>query len=541
MIGLYAVTQDFKDNIFATSRSLQARVTFDISSTDIDSDTVTTTVNNEFFISKASTQLNNNVRQQTLKLISGESNRTLLDGSFTFASDTNSEWGEVGFVSNSICQYNGVFGTTIVNAMPPGVMVSPDPVVVTVLYGTTHTSAGVTVTFDQLFNEYAVAFQIAVYDASNALIYQRAVSGNTSAQYKMIQALSNFKKIVVTITQWNVGNRRARICEIDAGIVLTYTDDNLIRCSLAEEIDPIASNVVIPEFEFTVDNSGKEFDILNPSGIYASLQLRQRIYAEIGLNLTGRTEYVPLGLFYLSEWRADTGALTATFRGRSKLDLLDATNYEQLTPQTSYNLYTMAVAVLTAAGISNYSIDTALQSISTNGLIQKTSCREVLQAIAIAAQATIRVTRDDVLRIETTRATTSAGTVTLDEYLEEPRIDLNKPVQSVAVSYFTSIGTAAGTITITDSTVLTGETITLDSNTLINTSTQATAVANWLKSRRNENKLFKVNWRGNPAVELYERLVFQNRYVTNQNVFMTKQELRYEGYLSGYIEARAVT
>lgn len=538
---MYAVTQDFKNNIFATSRSLQGRVTFDISPTDLETDTLTVTTSDEFYVSLASTQISNNIRQQTQKLVTWETNRLLLDGTFSFPSDSSAEWGEVGFVSEGISDANGYFGTIVTNVNPPAILLNPVPETVTMTYGASHTSAGVTVTFDPLMNEYAVDFTVTAYDASNIVVFTQTITGNTDVQRKVIGTVANFKKIVISITRWSKGYRHARIAEVDAGIVLVYTNEELIRFNLAEEMDPIASNLVIPEFEFTVDNSSSEFDPLNPSGIYASLQLRQRIFGEIGLNLSDRVEWVPLGLFYLSEWRSDQGGMTATFRGRSKLDLLESNYFEQLTPQTGYSLGTMAIQVLSAAGIGNYSIDPALLSISTNGLIKKSTCREVLQLIAIAAQATIRITRDDVLRIETTRANSVAGTVTFDEYLEEPQIDQGKQVHSGTVSYFTTLDTATGSVTVTDSNVSNGEVITLDSNTLINTNAHATAVATWLKARRNEYRLLKVNWRGNPAVELYDRLIFENRYVINQNVFVTKQELRYEGYLSGYIEARAVT
>ena len=521
---MYAVTQDYKNSIYSNSRRIHGRVTFDISPIDLDSDTCTVTTSSEFYVSKASTQLNDNVRTQSFKLMTWENNRNLLDGTFSFADDTSSNWGQTGWVSANQSNGSNVMNETV-----------------TCTYGTTHTSAGITVTFDALTGEYASDFTVTAYDASNSVIYTLSVTNNTLIQRKVIAPLVGFKKITVNITKWCMPNRYARITEIDAGVVLVYTDDNLVRLSLTEEVDPIAANVSIPEFEFSIDNSSKEFDILNPSGIYTSLQQRQRIYAEMGLDLTGRTEYVPLGLFYLSEWRNDAGSLTATFRGRSKLDLLDLTNYSQSTPQVGYSLYTMAQTVLNNAGVTNYYIDSALSSISTNGLISSMTCREALQMIAIAAQATIRVTRDDVLRIETTRAGSAVDTLTFEEYLEEPRIDLNKQVQSVTVSYYTTLGTAAGSVSVTDATVQNGEVINVDGNTLINTNGQATAVANWLKSRRNERQVFKVNWRGNPAQDIYDRVVFQNRYVNTQNVFITKQELRYEGYLSTYVEARAVT
>lgn len=520
---MYNVTQDFKNAIYSTPRSVRGRVTFDISPTDLESDTCTVTTSSAFFISKATTQLNDNVRTQSYKFVTYENDRTLLDGSFVFADDNNSNWGQVGWISAN--QSNG---SNVINET------------VTLTYGAAHTSAGVTVTFDALTGEYATDFTVTIYDASNNVLLTQSITGNTLVQRKIISAIVGFKKITINITKWSVPYRYARIAEIDAGVVLVYTDDNLMRLSLSEEVDPIAANMVIPEFEFTIDNSTKEFDILNPSGIYTSLQQRQRMYAELGLDLTGRTEWVPVGYFYLSEWRNDPGSLTTTFRGRSKLDLLDLTNYSNATPKWAYSFYSLAESILTTAGITNFVIDSNLYSVETNALLENMTCREALQMLAIATCSVIRVTRDDVLRIETFRASTAVDTLTLDEFIEEPRIDQGKAVQSVSVSYFTSLSPAAGTITVTDSNVQNGEVITVDNNTLINTSARATAVANWLQLRRNERTVFKGNARGNPSHDIYDRLVMQNRYLNTQNVFLTKQELRFEGYLQSYVEARAV-
>ena len=538
---MYAVTQNFKDDIYSSNLKISGRVTFDISPVEIDSDIPVVTSSSEYFVSKSTTQLNNNIRQSSLFLSSWETNRTLLNGNFTFPSDTSGNWGEVGWVSGAICDANKTFTTIVPGALPAMLLTTPFPQQLTLSYTTTHTSAGLTITFDPLFNEYATDFTINVFNASNGVIFNVDVTGNTDVQYQLITALTNFKKIQIIISKWSVAYRRARIAEVDAGVVIIYENDSLVRMNLSEELDPIGSTIVIPEFEFTINNINQEFDIMNPAGIYSSLQQRQRIQPEIGLVFADHTEWVPLGLFYLIEWRSDVGTLSATFRGRSKLDLLDLTYFEQTTPQSSYNLSMMAAAVLSAAGVSGYYIDPLLATISTTGLVSKTTCREVLQMIAIAGQATIRISRDDVLKIESTRGTTALDAVTFAQLHEEPRIDLGKQVQSVSVNYFTSLSGSAGASTVTDSSVSNGEVITLDSNTLINTSVQALAVATCIKNIRSERRMFRVNWIGNPALEIYDYITLQTRFVSSLGVRTTKNELHYEGFLSCYTEGRETT
>ena len=537
---MYLVTQDYKDAIYADARSVTGRVTFDISPGGIENDTPTVTASSQFFISKAATQLTDNIRQATYSLVTWEFERTKLDGTFTFAADDDSLWGEVGWVSGEICNANNQFATTLTGSLPANFLAGASNEVVSLEYTNTYTSAGVTVTFDPLFGEYATDFSVTAFDPSNNIVFYQNVTGNTNTQFVIMDQIVGFDKLTVSISKWSHPYRRARISEVDAGVVLVYTDDELIRMNMTEEMDIISGTLVIPEFEFTVNNIDGEFDILNPSGIYQSLQLRQRIQAELGLVLTDRTEWVPLGVYYLSEWKSDTGSLTATFTGRSKIDLLDVASYENTTPIVGHNLYLVIEDILLAAGITGYIIDTDLQSIPTTGLVEKMTCREALQMAAIAGQARIWVTRNDVLMVEVVNPlTVVVDDITLDDVFEEPKIELGKPVKTVQVFYYSTIGTADGSYTETNPDATTGETIVLQNNTLITSATEAENVAIWIFGSRDNQKIFTIDYRGNPALELNDTTFIETRYVAQQPTILTKIDVTYEGYLTSQIKGKA--
>jgi hypothetical protein len=521
---MYPVTSDYETGIYALSRRVLGRVTFDISPTDLDSDTNTISASAAFAISDVN-QLDDNLRENSLKLITWEQNRTKLDGTFTFASESQPDWGHVGWASEMLSDEDGFFSS---------------PQTVQFLYGQTHTSAGVTVTFDKTLDEFAVDFTISVYGASNNLIHQEVYVGNSDAQVLMLVGLPSFKKIVVSITKWSHQFHRARVAEIDVGAVLVYDNDKLIRFSATEEIDPTSASLAIPEFEFSIDNTTKEFDMFNPTGIYVSLEQRQQIVPELGLELENRIEWVPLGVYLLSEWRSDAGSMTATFKGRSKLDLLDSFYYEQLTAVSGLTLKSLMETILDGAGVTGYYIDEALSAIATNGISERRTAREALQLAAIAGCATIRVTRDNILRVETTRETTSVNTISFDEMLQEPQIELQRPTQKVTVYYYSNASTEAGQATATESTIESGDLLALERNTFINTAVRALAVAQWVLSRRQERKKITLNYRGNPALELYDFTALQNRYIASAGTYLTKIELSYEGYLQSRIEGRSV-
>jgi hypothetical protein len=517
-------SQRYKDSIYAPARSMVGKVTFDISDVTAAGDVSSITTTTEDTISNKA-QLINKVRDFNYNLATMETNRFKLDGTFSFPDSTTANNGETGFCSSVLCAIDGTF--------------SPFQIL-TFNFGSTHSSLGISITFDRLNNEYATDFNVSAYDASNSLITSVDVTGNTSVLSTPVGQLANYKKIVVTIKKWSKGDRRARVLEVDFGIVRVYTDSSLVSMGLVEEMDIMTATVPSAEFKFTVDNSSREFNILNPTGFYKYLQQRQQVIGEIGVEVaTGQYEYVTLGNYLLWEWKSDEGSLTSTFTARTNLDLMSSFEYENLTPSTK-TLYQLAVDLFSLCGVTNYSIDTALQSITTNSLVRKTNCKTILQMVAIAGRANIYVTRGNIITIKQLPSTLGSplDTIAMDSQYQEPQIELDRVVKQVNVTYWSDLNTS--TVVSVTSSATSGDTLKLDGNTLINTSTQAAAVANWILAQKEFRAIYKANWRGNPAHELADVVAFENTYDQLLGAFVTRNEINYAGYLSAKTEARGV-
>lgn len=520
---MYPTSQAYKDAVYAPARRVTAKVTFDISDVTAAGDVTSITTTTELAPISKKDQINNNARDATYKLATLEQDRFKLDGSFSFADDvTTANNGEVGFISSALCDATGVFSSAQT---------------LTVVFGGLHSSAGLTVTFDQLNNEYATEFTAAAYNASDVLIDSVSVTGNTLALCPVFGQFLNYKKVVVTITKWNVGNRRARVSEVDFGFIAVYTDDQLISCNLIEEMDMTSALLPSPEFRFTVDNSDRAFNILNPTGHYKYLQQRQEIIAELAVETSADVyEYVPLGKYLLWEWTSEEGSLTASFTTRTNLDLMANYTYERLTP-ASKSLHALAVEVFATCGITNYSLDLALLSITTNSMAKKTDCKTLLQMIAIAGRCNITVTRSNVITLKQLSFGAAADTVDFDNIYSEPKIELERIVKQVDVTYWTDLATS-GISSAAAAGVDIGDTLKLEQNTLINNSTEATGVANWILAQKAYRAKYSINWRGNPAQELADVIAIENTYGANMNAMITKTEINYQGYLSARTEAK---
>ncbi|MBU3208683.1 hypothetical protein KPL28_03405 [Clostridium algidicarnis] len=361
------VSSKFKKAVYAPARTCSAKVRFEILDTTAFNDN-TKTVSSEAAISRKD-QLTNKVRSMTNKYAVFEKDYLKLDGSFIIPPKPSEMIdSELGWWSDNLCDGEGVFNPHEVLEFN---------------FTNGHSSAGMTIYFDILNNEYATNFDIDVY-GTTGLIKHYSIVNNTDSRYIYISQLSDYKRIAITIKKWSKGYRRVKITEVDFGIIKEYTDSNLIKLNVLQEINTTSSTLPSDELKFTVDNSNREFNVLNPTGFYAYLQQGQECFVDIGVMLEDETiEYIPIGKHYLKQWQSDEGTLTTTFTARDVIDRLSNTEVENNIAR-NITLYDLAVEVMSASNIETYVLSNNLKLIKTKGLYNKMSYRNLLQLIAIA-------------------------------------------------------------------------------------------------------------------------------------------------------------
>jgi len=516
---MISTSPEFEQAIYAPSRRTSARVTFDISDVTA-ADDASVTVTSEAEISRKA-QLTNQVRDRPA-YATFEPDYWKLDGSFVLPPKPEEPGFEVGWYSAALSGPDGSF--------------SPAQTI-DFTFTQPHSSIGLTITFDEPANEYATDFDIVVYDGNGGTIWSHQVRGNTDARWVIDrQQLANYKRIVITLLKWCKPYRRAKVTEVSFGVVRVYGDDNLFRVNILEEIDPISAQVPASELRFVVDNSSREFNILNPEGSYAFLQERQAVVVELGVEVRPNTyEWVHMGYYFMSDWKSDEGSLTATFTARNRLDFLPAVEIENTTP-SSTNLHNLAMSLITAIGLEKYRLDPALSSISTQGLYKKQTYRELFQHIAVAGCCAIYVDRDDYLNIVRLSAPEPVDTIDMDNMYGEPQINLDKLISRVEVNYYSDLDTVAGTYVATGS-VSGGATLKVE-NTLINSSAHAQAVAEWILAESNKRALYEVNWRQNPALEPGDVVTVEDAYEVNRESRIIAQEYEYDGALRGKTKSK---
>ena len=516
---MYEVSNSYKDSIYEQSRTVKGRVTFNISDVTALGDIQSTNVSAEFIMSDKSqlTDLNRDL----INYITCETDRVKLDGSFSFTDLINIK--ETGFASESLSDINKLYSTNPTMSF---------------IFGDPHSSIGITVTFDKTTNEYAEEFRITAYDGVGAIIIQEDFVGNTLSQVVVEGLFYNYERLDIEIVKWSKVDRRARVAEIDFGVVRVYDNANLVKMEFIEEVDYLGKVIPTSEITFVVQNIDREFNLLNPEGIYKFLQDKQQVLPEIGVIVNGLVEYVPLGEFFLSDWNSDEGGTTASFTARDRLDIMSTFNYESLVAKTSYTLYDMAVDLFNVCGITSYIIDNSLSSIFTNGLTESTDCRTVLQMVSIAGMCHTYTNRKGEIVMKKLTITTINDTLSRDVIFNESKITLDKLYRQINIEYYTNITTKG--IYSLNTVNTTGETLSYTKNTLINNLTQATNVANWVLGLIDYRAKFTTNYRGNPAYELLDVLQLEDVYQQVTDTLITKLELTYQGYLRSKVETRGV-
>ena len=370
------VSKEYKKEIYTQTkdRNIEARVRFEIVDDEAYKDVSVILPPIAPISPLGNEQIINRVRTMQDKYATFEQDYFKLDGSFKIP-PTNQEVTdnsiEMGYWSDDISDEFGIF---------------EEPLKLEFNFAEKHSSIGLTLYFDILNNEYATEFDVFIYSDST-IIYEANIIDNIKPRYTLIENLKDYNRIEIMFKRWSNPYRRCKIAEIDFGVVFEYTDDELIKLNILQELDPVSEKLPSDEVKFTIDNSDKLFNPLNSEGIYEFLTKGQNVFVEMGLEVyPGTFEMIPVGKYYLSKWKSDEGTITSTFTARDVFDVLGDREVAESTIKQNTTLYDLAEKIMLDNNINDYKITENLKKIKTNGIYQKMSYRNLLRLIIEAGK-----------------------------------------------------------------------------------------------------------------------------------------------------------
>lgn len=304
---------------------------------------------------------------------------------------------------------------------------------------------------------------------------------------------------------------------------LVYTKGDLLSFTHTQTGDLVSGELPKNSIDFTLDNSDGKWNPGSPSGVGRYLSERLKITVRYGFTVNGVTEWIPGGVFYLTEWHSSPNGLEASFKAR---DILEYVIDKPFTGQIWGTLYEIIEAAIAEANLpsgtqvilcdelKNYSVD----ELANEG---KTSIAEIIQKCANAAGCVMYQNRDGALVVEKLGYTDSGYTIPRKFSYTHPEFELSKPLKNVSVTYYDN---ASVVFPYSGS----GETQTLTNNFIV-TSAQASSVAKWVCDSLRSRKKITGSFRGDPRFDVFDVVQVEGKYGTVMGVVLTDITFRFTG------------
>lgn len=180
---------------------------------------------------------------------------------------------------------------------------------------------GFVITWSEAFETYATKFTVTVKRGTRT-VATTTVTDNTSYASMINMPVSGYDSVTITVQEWSHPNQRNRIDSVMFGQRIIFTKDDLISYSHEQSGSPLGTELSKNAIEFEVDNSDGRWNPLNPSGMSKYLYERQKVKVRYGLETITGVEWIPGGTFYLSEWKAPSNGISATFTARDVFEFM---------------------------------------------------------------------------------------------------------------------------------------------------------------------------------------------------------------------------
>lgn len=180
------------------------------------------------------------------------------------------------------------------------------------------------------------------------------------------------------------GTGRLRIQQITMGIGIYFDNKKILSASKKEFISPIGEELPAIDFDLTIDNKGREFDVENYKSSLNFLEIGQKIEVIYGFDVEQEIEWIQGAVLRLKEWSTDDN--TMQFSAFDGFEVLDGVYYKGTYYADGISLYELAESVFLDAEITGYWIDPYLKNVKVQNPMPPVTHKEALQIIANAGR-----------------------------------------------------------------------------------------------------------------------------------------------------------
>lgn len=319
-------------------RKLEVRCRLDFSDTTLDNTIIGF---GSTFSAGLYSQIYNGKKDVSKKWFSLDGSSTL-DGTYFLMPETEAEFeqGEVGWWSEDLSNSSGDFVCEAPLAL--GDFAFDDQAFSTgICYPTISVNflsrqvSELSIAFDNARMEYAIDFDIRLYDIDSELLYSESIIGNTGVWFtKQITPTDNVCIVQYIIKKWSNPHRNAKVAEMFTMISMLVNGRDIKSLQVIEDRELSIDGLPLGTTSsgscvMTFYNRDRLFDWDNTtSKLYNYIRKGVKISPEIG----DGTNWIPLGIFYAEEWDIPKKDIMLTVSGMDRMALLDSTEYATSRP-----------------------------------------------------------------------------------------------------------------------------------------------------------------------------------------------------------------
>lgn len=213
------------------------------------------------------------------------------------------------------------------------------------------------------------------------------VNGNTDGHCVVDRIFTDATYLRFVPLKMVNGQSRLRIRQITIGVGLSFDSRRILSATKKEYISPIMEELPAVDFDLTINNKDRSFDIENETSSVNFLEIGQEVRILYGQELLdGTVEWLPGATLQLREWSADDEVMS--FSATDRFDSMNSTYYKGMYRSEGISLYELAVDVLDDAGVDSrtYWLDSYLKKVIVDNPMPVVSHKEALQLIANAGR-----------------------------------------------------------------------------------------------------------------------------------------------------------
>lgn len=447
-----------------------------------------------------------------------ERNLWVLDGTFGVLPD-DTENVQTGLWSNAVSDEDGNFA---------------DPPTIRYTFADKLSTLGWTLHFDTLANQYAARVRITAYDSDGVTVLDTGEYDNDQAVMAVQHYVGDYYAVEFAFLSTNEPLRRLRLAEVDFGLTKAYDRNSIGSARIVYGADILSRSLPMRELIFSFDNSDKQYNLLNPDGVYQYLQDGQIITSEITIGGIP----VDMGQFYFTKADVSRSGIVPEITAHDRIYKLDGTTFEGGTGET------MTLSAAVSAVLANYDISVSYSGNAASAMVTLSppkaqnppTIRECIRMLAQAAMCSVYIDRDGDLRfVQLDLKDAEDGTITSDDLYDYSGVSIADRIDGVTLNvsneyHLDDKGNPIRYV-YTAGTVDVGALTTSVQNPCV-APENGSAVAAWLLSGLQRRKNYAVKNRCDPAVEIGDTLRIDDIFGNRETAVVTGIEIDYDGTLS---------